>query len=90
MLDKTEVYVVQKYAGDRWNNYYRKDPKLCNQDLSHSAAFTYTGKQIGLLVFYTSIEEANTACDEMNRINPTGSYAVCKSMITDEQLCSIS
>jgi hypothetical protein len=70
-------YTIVKHAQkDVWEYHFDTDPTK-GVHVSHSAAFTHSGKCADLEVEYEDLQEANEACHRINEQNPCGNYAVC-------------
>ena len=72
-----EEFMVVKHAGNDWASRWHEDPKLGKQHVSHSAAFTHTGKMVDCRETYPTYEEADEMVRQLNKRNPCGDYAVC-------------
>lgn len=72
-------YIIVKHAGDTWNHYFNEDPHVGNGvHVSHSVAFTHTGKQLNIQETYQDKDIADKDCVLLNKRNPIGDYAVCR------------
>lgn len=72
-----EKYVVVKHADLNWNVWWEEDPKLTGVVISHTAAYSFTGRAEGCQVDYDDRELAQAMAVKMNERNPSGHYAVC-------------
>lgn len=71
-------FIVVKHAGHSWPHYWDTDPKLKSIHISHSAAYTHTGKINSVEVEYEDRKQADEAAKRCNIDNPSGDYAVCE------------
>ncbi len=72
-------YIIVKHAGNTWEHYFNEDPKSGNGvHISHSAAYTHTGRQLNIQETYLNKDEVDTHCKLINERNPVGDYAVCR------------
>lgn len=71
-------FIVVKYAADGfWCDRWLQDPKRIGVLESDTAAFTRSGKEVGLKTKYHCPTEAKEAAGRVNQLNPVGGYAVC-------------
>ena len=70
-------YVIVKYAGVSWEDYFDRDPKT-GVTVHATCSFTHTGKRNGIERTYSDLDKAKRDCIKMNRSNPCGDYGVCE------------
>jgi hypothetical protein len=72
-------YIIVKHAGSSWEYHFDEDPQAGNGvHISHSAAFTHTGKNLNIQETYSDKDTADNDCILLNERNPVGNYAVCR------------
>lgn len=72
------MFTIVKHASDLyWTFYFEKDPKETGVDVDMSMHSTYTGRTLGVRERYNSLEEAESTCKTLNKLNPSGGYGVC-------------
>jgi len=72
------LYIIVKNAQEPyWESYFLDNPNTHPVHLTHSVYYTHTGKQFCQL-YYKEKEKslADIHCAQLNKINPSGNYAV--------------
>ena len=76
--DDKPLFVIVKYAEDNiWEYHWEDDPKQTGVIKDHNAAYTHTGKEIGLPYGGMTEEQAQAWLKKMWEYNPSAGYAVC-------------
>lgn len=75
---QNQSFTVVKFAQDEaWQYYWEEDPKITGVHLSHSAAYTYSGKSVEMPVDFVSVIEAENYKNKLNEHNSSGCYDIC-------------
>ena len=73
-------YCIVKFASkEYWKYHWHEDPKITGVHFSYSAYNTYSGKDLLQEKYSESeLEIAKEHVKKINKINPSGGYAICK------------
>lgn len=79
-----EFVIVEHARTPEFSHYWREDPKVTGVTgavQTNSAAWSHTGKEVGISEKYSDREQAEMDCVKMNEHNPSGYYAVCPLLV---------
>jgi hypothetical protein len=69
--------IVKNSSTAHWEHYFVEDPKETGVVDEFNAAYTYTGKQIGLPFSGLTKEQSQEWLLKMNEHNPSVGYDIC-------------